>query len=85
MTRQGEVGRVKSVEGDNVEVILKEGVEALNLKWEALAKSGDTIIMKLETPTPLSLGDLVVIEDENLCIKKNKAGLTCDIILCRSK
>jgi len=81
---QGEVGRVKKAEGDEVEVILAEGVEALNMNWDVLAKAGDTIIMKMQNPSPLNLGDLVVIEDENLCIKKNKASLTCDIILCRS-
>lgn len=82
---QGEVGRVKKVEDDKVEVILSEGVEALNMDWNVLAKSGDTIIMKMEEPTSLSLGDLVVIEDENLCIKKNKTPLSCDIILCKSE
>jgi len=81
---QGEVGRVKKAEGDEVEVILAEGVEALNMNWDVLAKAGDTIIMKMQNPSPLNLGDLVVIEDENLCIKKNKASLSCDIILCRS-
>ena len=81
---QGEVGRVKKVEGDKVEVILTDGVEALNMDWNVLAKAGDTILMKMETPSPLSVGDLVVIEDENLCIKKNKTPLSCDIILCKS-
>lgn len=82
---QGEVGRVKKVEDDKVEVILSEGVEALNMDWNVLAKSGATIIMKMEEPTSLSLGDMVVIEDENLCIKKNKTPLSCDIILCKSE
>jgi hypothetical protein len=59
-------------------------VEALNMDWNVLAKPGDTIIMKIEEPTSLSLGDLVVIEDENLCIKKNKTPLSCEIILCKS-
>ncbi len=81
---QGEVGRVKKVNGEEIEVILSEGVEALNMDWNVLAKTGDTIIMKLGQPSPLNFGDLVVIEEENLCIKKNKAGLTCDIILCRT-
>ncbi len=81
---QGEVGRVKKVHGEKVEVILSEGVEALNLDWNVLAKPGDTIFMKMEQPSPLNLGDLVVIEDENLCIKKNKSSLSCDIILCKA-
>ena len=82
---QGEVGRVKNVEADKVEVILTDGVEALNMNWDVLAKAGDTIYMKMEKPSPLSVGDLVVIEDENLCIKKNKSPLSCDIILCKSE
>ena len=81
---KGEVGRVRKVEGDEVEVILSPGVEALNTNWDTLASEGEVILMKMETPTPLSLGDLVVIEDENLCIKKNKTALICDIILCKS-
>lgn len=81
---QGEVGRVKKAEGDKVEVILSEGVEALNMDWEVLARAGDSVIMKLEQASPLNIGDLVVIEDENLCVKKNKAALSCDIILCKA-
>ena len=82
---RGEVGRVRHVEGDEVEVMLSPGVEALNTNWDTLAREGETIQMKMETPTPLSLGDLVVIEDENLCIKKDKTALSCDIILCKSE
>jgi hypothetical protein len=40
--------------------------------------------MKMDEPSPLSLGDLVVIEDENLCVKKDKTPLSCEIILCKS-
>ena len=58
------------MEADKVEVILTDGVEALNMNWDVLAKAGDTIYMKMEKPSPLSVGDLVVIEDENLCIKR---------------
>jgi len=81
----GEVGRVKNVEGNKVEVILTDGVEALNMDWNVLAKAGDAIFMKIEQPSLLSVGDLVVIEDENLCIKKNKTTLSCEIILCKSE
>jgi len=81
---QGELGRVKKVEGDKVEVTISKGVEALDLNWNLLAKEGDTIIMKMDQQTHLIQGDLVVIEDENLCIKKNKAALSCDFILCHT-
>lgn len=81
---QGEVGRVRKVEGNEVEVILSPGVEALNMEWNILAREGDIITMKMETPSPISMSDLVVIEDENLCLKKDKTSLSCDIILCKS-
>ena len=81
---QGEVGRVRKVEGTEVEVILAPGVEALDMQWNVLSREGGTIVMKMDEPSPLSLGDLVVIEDENLCIKKSKTPLSCDIILCKS-
>jgi hypothetical protein len=81
---QGEVGRVKKVEGDNVEVMLAEGVDALDMDWKVMARAGGTVIMKLNQPTPVNQGDLVVIEEENLCIKKGKTGLSCDFILCQA-
>jgi hypothetical protein len=82
---QGEVGRVKKVEGDKVEVTISKGVEALDLNWKVLAREGDTIIMKMNQPSPLSQGDLIVVENENLCLKKNKNSLTCDFILCQAE
>lgn len=82
---QGEVGRVKKVEGDKVEVTISQGVEALDLNWKVLAREGDTILMKMNQPSPLSQGDLIVVENENLCLKKNKNSLTCDFILCQAE
>ena len=29
------------------------------------------------------VGDVVVIEDENLCLKRTKSILRCDVILCK--
>jgi len=81
---EGEVGRVKKANGNEIEVILSEGVEALNLDWNVLARPGDVIIMKMNEPSSLQMGDMVVIENENLCLKKNKSPLSCDIILCKS-
>jgi hypothetical protein len=81
---QGEVGRVNKLEGDKVEVIISKGVEALDMNWKVLAREGDTIIMKMDKPIPLNQGDLVIIENEYLCIKKNKTGLNCDFILCQA-
>jgi len=81
---QGEVGRVKKVDGNKVEVIISKGVEALDVNWNVLAREGDSIIMKMNQHTHLNQGDPIVIENENLCIKKNKTSLNCDFILCHA-
>jgi len=81
---QGEVGKGLKVEGDEVEVILSPGVEALDMQWNVLSREGETIVMKMEEPSSLNMGDLVVIENENLCVKKDKTPLSCDVILCRT-
>jgi hypothetical protein len=49
--------------------------------WKQLAGPGQNVLMFTES-TDVKIGDKVVIEDENLCLKKNKSPLTCDIILC---
>ena len=40
------------------------------------------VIMFVEGEDDALLKDQVVIENEVLCIKRNKANLKCDIILC---
>lgn len=80
----GEVGSVKKVEGDEVEVVLSKGVEVLDMEWNILKNPGETVVLKMEKPSPLNPGDLVVIEDENLCIKRNKTNLLCDFIICKA-
>ncbi len=81
----GEVGIVHKVNGNTVEIMLKEGVEALDIDWNLKAKSGETVIMKIEEPELVSVGDVAVIENENLCIMRSKCDLKCDVILCKAK
>jgi hypothetical protein len=82
---QGNIGRVKNVNGNEIEIILDEGVEALDIEWKSMAKPSETIIMTVQNGSNISRGDLAVIEDENLCIKRTKEVLNCDFILCKSE
>ena len=82
---QGNIGRVKKVNGNEIEIILDEGVEALDIEWKSMAKPSETIIMTVQNGSNISRGDLAVIEDENLCIKRTKEPLNCDFILCKSE
>jgi hypothetical protein len=81
---QGNIGRITNVTNDEIDVILDTGVEALDTNWKLLAKPSETIKMTVEPQSNTIKGDLVVIEDENLCIKRTKKPLNCDLILCKS-
>jgi hypothetical protein len=81
---KGNIGRVTNVKNDEIDVILDTGVEALDTNWKLLANPSETIKMTVEPESNTIKGDLVVIEDENLCIKRTKQPLNCDLILCKS-
>ena len=49
--------------------------------WKQLAAPGQNVLMFTDTDD-VKVGDKVIIEDENLCLKRNKSSLKCDIILC---
>lgn len=78
---EGEVGRVVSIDGNMVYVQLNKDVQAVNGNWKQLAKPGQNVLMLTET-NDIKIGDKVVIDNEDLCLKKNKASLKCDVILC---
>lgn len=80
----GEVGRVKRVEGDTVEIVLSKGVEALDMEWNIKAKPGEVISMEIDGGEKVSAGDVAVVENENLRIARTKSSLKCDVILCRA-
>jgi hypothetical protein len=67
---------------DEIEVKLGKGVLALDINWNVLAHKDQMVKMKIEDPSQVTRGDLVVIRDENLCISRSGANLSCDIILC---
>ena len=82
---EGEVGRILKVHGNKVDIILKKGVEALDTDWNLKVKSGELVTMTVEKPELVSIGDVAVIENENLCIMRTKCDLKCNVILCRAK
>ena len=55
--------------------------QAFDNNWRQLAKPKGKVIMFCETDD-VKIGDKVVIENENLCLEKNKSNLSCNIILC---
>jgi hypothetical protein len=80
----GDIGTVDYVKENEIGIILDKGIEALNKDWEVLAKPSETIKMTVEDISKVSRGDLAVIENENLCIKRTKESLNCEFILCKS-
>ncbi|MGZ7116579.1 MAG: MJ0548 connectase family domain-containing protein [Methanobacterium sp.] len=80
---EGEIGMVKSIEGEKLKILLKEGIQALDMEWKVIADSGNLIEMNTDDPSSVTIGDIAVIENENLCIKRTKSNLLCDVILCR--
>jgi hypothetical protein len=81
----GDIGTVSYVKDDEIGIILNEGVEALNPNWEVMAKPSETIKMTVDDISNVSKGDLAVIENENLCIKRSKELLNCEFILCKAE
>jgi hypothetical protein len=81
----GEVGRIQKVQGNTVEIMLKEGVEAMDTDWNLKTKSGELVTMTVEEPELVSIGDVAVIENEKLCIMRTKCDLKCNVILCKAE
>ncbi|AMK15606.1 DUF2121 family protein [Methanobrevibacter olleyae] len=79
---EGPIGIVDSIDENLIQVKLNPDVRAFDINWKLLAKPGENVIMFVEGEDAVSLKDQVVIENEALCIKGNKANLKCDIILC---
>lgn len=80
---EGFIGYVDKIDENMLEVQLDEDVGAFDMNWKTLASPGDNVIVFIEDSSDVEIGDEVVIEDEHLCLKKNKQTLNCDIILCR--
>lgn len=78
---KGDIGRVVNIDGNMVYVQLNDKTQAMDGNWKQLAGPGQNVLMFTESDN-VKIGDKVVIEDENLCLKKDKSSLRCDIILC---
>lgn len=79
---EGVVGTVSKIDNHELEVKLGKGVLALDTNWNELAQKDETVRMQVEDPSLVKTGDVVVIKDENLCISRSGANLSCDVILC---
>jgi len=78
---KGEVGKVVNIDDNMVYVQLNKDVQAVDGNWKQLAAPGQNVLMFTESDN-VKLGDKVVIENEDLCLKKDKSSLKCDVILC---
>lgn len=81
---EGEIGMVKSIEGENLKILLKEGIQALDMEWNVIAEPGNLIEMNIDDSSSVMIGDMAIIENENLCIKRTKNNLQCNVILCKT-
>ena len=79
---KGEIGKVVNIDDKTLHVSLNSKVQAYDTKWKQLAKPGETVLMFIENDDNVEIGDLAIIENETLCIKRNKVNLHCNIILC---
>ncbi|WP_407393662.1 DUF2121 domain-containing protein [Methanobrevibacter sp.] len=78
---KGDIGRVVAIDGNMLQVQLNDKTQAMDGNWKQLAGPGQNVLMFTESDN-VKVGDKVVIENEDLCLKKDKSSLTCDIILC---
>jgi hypothetical protein len=78
----GKVGVVRSINGNKVDITLSKDVEALDLEWNLKARPGEMVTMEVDEPEKVKVGDMAVVENENLCIMRTKCALNCDVILC---
>ena len=78
---KGDVGRVVSIDGNMLYVQLNDKTQAVDGNWKQLAAPGQNVLMFTDSDN-VKIGDKVVIENEDLCLKKDKSSLRCDIILC---
>ena len=78
---KGDVGKVVAIDGNMLQVQLNDKTQAVDGNWKQLAAPGQNVLMFSDSDN-VKIGDKVVIENEDLCLKKDKSSLKCDIILC---
>ena len=77
----GDIGKVVSIDGNILYVQLNDKTQAMDGNWKQLAAPGQNVIMFTES-NDVKIGDKVTIDNEDLCLKKDKSPLKCDVILC---
>ena len=78
---KGDVGKVVSIDNNMLQVQLNNKTQAVDGNWKQLAAPGENVLMITESKD-VKIGDKVVIENEELCLKKDKSALQCKVILC---
>ncbi len=78
---KGEVGKVVNIDGNMLYVQLNDKTQAVDGNWKQRAAPGQNVLMFTDSDN-VKIGDKVIIENEDLCLKKDKSSLRCDIILC---
>ena len=78
---EGTVGKVVNIDDNMLFVQLDKKVQAVDENWKQLAGPGQNVLMFTDSDN-VKIGDKVVIENEDLCLKKDKSSLKCDVILC---
>lgn len=78
---KGDIGKVDSIDGQMLIIKLNNKTQAFDGNWKQIAKPNGNVIMFSDNDN-VEIGDKVVIENETLCLKKDKSNLKCDIILC---
>lgn len=77
----GDIGRVVDIDGDMIKVQLNDKTQAVDENWQQIVAPGHIVVMFTKSDN-VNLKDKVIIKDENLCLKKDKSPLRCDVILC---
>lgn len=81
---EGEIGKVKSIDGNKLKVVLNKDIQAFDVEWNLVAEPENLIEMNIDDPSSVEVGDMAVIENENLCIRRTKSTLQCEVILCKA-
>lgn len=84
IVNEGEIGKIKSIDGNKLGILLNEDIQALDMEWNMIAGPGNLIEMNTDDPSSVEIGDIAIIENENLCIMRTKSTLTCGVILCKT-
>lgn len=83
IVNEGIIGEIESIDDKKLFVMLNRDIQAFDVEWNMVAGPGDLIEMKTDDSSSLNVGDMVIIENENLCIARTKSPLQCEVILCK--